>query len=244
MIVTSGWIKTRCVDWIRQEMAKQCRATGKTANFNVIMGNDSHVVGKWINSGTDFIYLDHAYFKRGWANKMFRAVRGKLHMTETRKRPDDRLKKLGVQIEPWRKERGPKVVVIPTYMTHEAIYGDRLRRWESETVARLKTLTDRPIVVKREKGNLREYLKDAWALVGTGTVASVEAALMGVPVFVTDLDPSWPINAGPLENIERPEFPDRHDWACTLSYASWHATEIDEVNWIDYDYALRDHLPS
>ncbi len=229
---------------MQHEILLQAKQAGVTHHVNVVMGNVDRRVAEWINGGVDFYYLDHAYFMRGWSHNMFRCVRGKLHLTEAKNRPDDRLKRFGVKIEPWRKNRGSKIVVIPTYMTHEAIYGERLRRWEIDTVAKLKTLTDRPISVKREKGNLRAYLDDAWALVGTGTVASVEAALMGVPVFVTDLDPAWPVNAGPLENIESPEFPDRDRWACSLAYASWNSDEIEGVKWLDYDYSLRHDKPS
>ena len=239
----SGFIKTSCAGWIINEIQRQAKRRGIQYWKNVIMGNVDHRLAQWVNNGEDFYYLDHAYFQRGWANNNFRCIRGKLHLTEIKKRPDDRLKKLGIEIEPWRKPRGSKIVVIPTYMTHERIY-QGLAAWEGATVSRLKALTDRKVVVKREKGNLREYLSDAWCVVGTGTVATVEAALMGVPVFVTDKDPAWPVNAGPLENIDSPEFHERFEWACSLAYASWNASEIDQINWIDYDYSLCDDLPS
>jgi hypothetical protein len=67
---------------------------------------------------------------------------------------------------------------------------------------------------------------------------------MGVPVFVGERDPALPVSSGPLEKIESPEFPERHEWACSLAYASWNSQEIGQVDWIDYDYSLRDDLPS
>ena len=238
--MNTGWIKTACAGWVQTEILRQAKTAGRSHHTNVMMGNTSHMLAKWVHEGTDFYYLDHAYFKRGWANNNFRCIRRALHLTSVKNRPGDRLKKLGVQIEPWRKERGSKIVLIPTYVTHEQIWPG-LRQWEQETIAHLRTLTDRPIVVKREKGNLREYLRDAWALCATGSVASIEAALMGVPVFVTDKDPAWPISQ-PLDRIESPEFPERFEWACSLAYASWNADEIGSIDWLDYDYSLRHDL--
>ncbi len=156
----SGWIKTACAGWIQSEILRQLKRRGGKHHTNVVMGNVDLRLAQWVAEGTDFYYLDHAYFKRGWNNNNFRAIRGALHLTTVKSRPDDRLKKWGIQIEPWRKERGSKIVVIPTYMTHEKIYPG-LSTWERDTVAKLKTLTDRPIVVKRTKGELRQYLSDA-----------------------------------------------------------------------------------
>lgn len=221
---------------------KQAKLANRTHHTNVIMGNVSSMLSTWVRDGSDFYYLDHAYFKRGWSTNNFRCIRRGLHLTKVNKRPDDRLKKFDVQIEPWRKERGSKIVMIPTYMTHEAIYPG-LARWMDDTKKRIGELTDRPVVVKREKGGLRQYLEDAWCVVASGSVAAVEAALMGVPVFCSKLDPAYPVS-NPLEKIENPDYPERFDWACSLAYAQWNAEEIDRVNWIDYDYALCNDLSS
>ena len=63
---------------------------------------------------------------------------------------------------------------------------------------------------------------------------------MGVPVFSTPHCCSWPINAGPLEKIETPERPDRHAWACSLAYASWHADELERIDFRNYQYSMRE----
>ncbi len=188
--------------------------------------------------GSDFLYIDHSYFRRGWEWGMFRLTRGWCHLTTVKKRPDDRLKLLKVQIEPWRKT-GRRIVVIPP----SVFQAQFVTHWTQETLARLAALTDRPVFVKEQKGGLRECLSDAWAVVSWASVAGVEAALMGVPVFPTELCPSYPVRSGPLERIETPEHPERHEWACSLAYASWHVSEIKQINLGDYDYSRRDDLP-
>jgi hypothetical protein len=186
-------------------------------------------------SGKPWIYFDHAYFNRGWHNSNFRCIRNGIHLTKMLDRPTDRFKKHGVVIEPWRKT-GREIVIIPPSDAQTAIYGNTM--WLLETESRLCHLTDRPVVCKRSKQSaLRDFLRDAWAVVTYASVAGVEAALMGVPVFSTENCPSWPVNAGTLETIETPVYSEaREQWAAGLSYASWNWEEMKSIKWHDYHY--------
>lgn len=220
---------------IRSEVERKARQRGW--KHPVILGLMGHTKP---TPGTDYLYVDHSYFKRGWAHGHFRLTRNWVHLTSVKPRPDDRLKKFGVQIEPWRKTGTRVVIIPPTEFQKSALKtGD----WEKEAEARLKTVTDRPIVIKWEKGALREFLADAWAVVTWGSVAGVEAALMGVPVFAEPTSPAYPVSAGTWEKIESPEYPERHEWACSLAYASWHISEFGKIEYADYDYQIRHDLP-
>ncbi len=210
------------------------------AGPSVILGLADCRVRGALQAKKDFLYFDHSYFDRGWDKKHFRITRGWIHLTSIKKRPDDRMKKFGVVIEPWRKTGSRVVVIPPTEPYQTRIGGDG---WTDKTVAALTTITDRPIVVKAEKGNLREFLADAWAVVTWGSVAGVEAALMGVPVFAEPTCPAYPVSAGTIEQIEAPTYAEnRHEWACSLAYASWHTDEIGNIEFNDYDYSLRHDL--
>jgi hypothetical protein len=190
--------------------------------------------------GSDYLYVDHSYFKRGWEHGHFRLTRGWVHQTAIRQRPDDRMKKFGVKVEPWRKT-GHRIVVIPP-TPHQAAEL-KCDNWTTRTEKRLKEVTERPVVVKWEKGGLREFLADAWAVVTWGSVAGVEAALMGVPVFADQTCPAFPVSAGTLEQIETPTYAEnRHEWACSLAYASWHTSEFKQIEFNDYDYSIRNDL--
>jgi len=239
-----GWIKADCDRWIREEILKQSK--GVPVRRNVVIGCVSSELKRWIENGEDYYYLDHSYFNRGWANNNFRAIRKAFHLNTIKKRPDDRLRKFNVKIEPWRRNRGDRVVVIPVSHAHvsmsESIYGTD---WTERTVGKLKQITGRSIFVKKKGVNsLKEVLtQDCWAVVCHGSVAGVEAALMGFPVFAGEKCCAAPISAGPLEKIDDPELVDfRHEWASSLAYASWHKDEIGNVNWLDYDYELRHDL--
>ncbi len=195
---------------------------------------------QYIRDGTDFLYGDHAYFDRGWDKHHFRLIRNGHHLTKVLDRPDDRLKRWNVKIEPWR-TGGRDIVIIPPSTYYVEIYG--LKDWLQNTIAELKRHTDRHIHVKQSKGRLRECLleeHDAHAVVCCISAAGMEAALLGVPVFSTPNCCSWPITAGPLEQIETPERPDRHAWACSLAYANWHADDLAKIDFRSYCYSLRE----
>lgn len=239
-----GDLKANGQNWVMQTIAAQAKKAGVEHHTRVIMGLFDLRLRNYVAEKLDFYNLDHSYFQRGWHNRNFRAIRNHNHLTTIKKRPDDRIKKFGVTIEPWRKKRGNQIVVIPTYKNHHDLWPGH-ERWVSETVYRIKKVTDRPIIVKKKGSSpLKFWFDDMWCLVCNGSVAGLETALAGIPVFSGDKCCSYPISAGPVENIEKPELVDlRHELACSLSYASWNASEIEKVKWLDYDY-LCDDMPS
>ena len=184
-------------------------------------------------SGQDFLYFDNAYFKRG--GNRFRLIRKGFHLQRILDRPDDRWRALEIPIHPWRKT-GRDVVVIPPSAYHVELAGDR--NWLNRTVKRLGEITDRPIKVKHGKGDLPAYLKDTWAVVTFASVAGVEALVMGIPVFSGPLCPTLPVSAGPIENIEKPEYLDREPLLYGLAYASWDTEELfgGKIQLEDYEY--------
>lgn len=222
---------------IRDEVERHAKRRGW--RLPVILGLMGGKYGKPLEHD-DYLYVDHAYFKRGWEHGHFRLTRGWVHQTEIVSRPDDRMRKFGVKIEPWRKS-GEQVVIIPPTVHQRATLG--CDGWAERTEKRLREITDRPIAIKWEKGGLREFLAGAWAVVTWGSVAGVEAALMGVPVFAESTCPAYPVSAGPLERIETPQYAEnRHEWACSLAYASWHTSEFGLIEYRDYDYQVRHDL--
>jgi len=227
-----------------QAITLQAKEAGVQHHTNVITGLVDLRLKRWVADGTDFYNIDHSYFNRGWHNKNFRVIRRHNHLTTIKKRPDDRLKMWGAKIEPWRKERGSEIFIIPTYQGHHNMWPGH-ERWMSETIAKIKTVTDRRITVKKKgAGPLKNYFHLMWCLVCNGSVAGLEAGMAGIPVFAGDKCCAHPISAGPIENIEKPELVDfRHEWASSLAYACWNTSELEKVKWLDYDYELRNDLP-
>ncbi len=111
--------------------------------------------------------------------------------------------------------------------------------WHFTTAERLKTLTDRPVVIRwhpksrREPAKalaqppLAEALKDCWAVVTWASAIAGPALVAGVPVYVEAPHhvAQDACNRG-VENIERPATPDRLPALRRLAWAQWSEAEI------------------
>lgn len=171
-----------------------------------------------------FVYVDHAYFDRGYDRMNFRVVLNGLHQTKVRyDLPDDRMRRFCPFPRPWGK--GSKVIVIPVPPNHARFHG--AEDWTDRTVETLKRHTDREIIVKHKSGPpLASVLGDAWAVVSHSSVAGVEAAYNGTPVFGPQTSPAHYVGEEELSQIESPATPEREAWLRTLSYSQFHLSEI------------------
>ena len=192
------------------------------------------------HSGAPFLYMDNAYFRREPRGRLFRLVHSGVHLTKILDRPADRFEQISkegpITVEAWRKT-GRSVVVIPPSQAQKLSLG--FQNWEAETIARLRTSTDRPVVVKATKSTaLLDYLRqhDAWAVVTFASVAGMEAAMAGYPVYASERCCAYPVSAGPLERIETPEYHDRMPWLHSLAYAQWDLRELPKIDLEEYDY--------
>lgn len=169
-------------------------------------------------AGSAFVFMDHAYFNRGYENGNFRVLLGEIHQTGVTR---------GLQgktppIKDWK--QGSKVYVIPI-APNCAIWHDA-EHWTTETVSAIRKFTDREVIVKPKNGiPMGRLLHDAWGVVAHSSVAAVEAAQNGVPVFGPETSPGFPVSA-PIEDIEKPVFPDREDWLKTLAHSQFTLDEI------------------
>lgn len=171
-------------------------------------------------AGEPFVFMDHAYFERGYDKLNFRVLYNRIHQTEIIPNlPRDRKP----AARAWK--QGEKVFVIPVAPNcatwHEA------HHWTADTVAELKKHTDREIVVKpKNAAPLFTMLDKAWAVVSHSSVAAVEAAQNGVPVFGPETSPAYPVGLSDLSKIETPAMPKRDEWLKTLSYSQYSLNEI------------------
>lgn len=180
--------------------------------------------------GPETIYLDHAYFARGWHYGNFRAVRGGIHLTRIIPPREPRLRHFGVQMAPYRKDGRKVLVLVPSFRV-EAMIGRKDMAQEMAAEARKRT--DRPVVLKEGKTGLAEALRDTWVVICPVSVGGVEALVAGVPVISTPYCPSWPLS-NKMNDIESPELFDRQEWAESLAGATWNTSEIGGVDWRNY----------
>jgi hypothetical protein len=129
--------------------------------------------------------------------------------------------------------------------------------WLATTVSLLAQHTDRPLVIRPHPGDkkvseyldhsnpvpsvvrsnritvsnctdLRDDLKNCWAVVNHNSSPAVAAAIEGYPVFVTDPARSQcgDIANIDLANIETPTMPDRLAWVQRIAMSHWNFQEL------------------
>lgn len=139
-------------------------------------------------------------------------------------------------------------------------------KWLDETLAQLRTHTDRPILVRPHPGNqeiikqlkitqpkcrisdtkdIREDLEHAWATITYNSSPGVASLLWGVPVWVTDPEPAksqaWPLAQTQLQDIEQPILADRQSLYNRL--AQCHFTSEELVSGLAWRF-MRHRLPN
>lgn len=193
---------------------------------------------KWplLTRGEDCFYFDNPYFLRQEKHSRFRLIRGGTHLRKILPQQEGRSVYMP-PLQPWRTD-GKGILVIPPSESQIKIYG--AQDWLRKTLKRLSRSTGRHIVVKTDKQKpLYEALEKAWAVVTFGSVAGVEAAIAGVPVFAGPQCPALPITAGFPEDVDEPEYCDRREWLRSLAYACWTVDDLPRLDLENYDYTCR-----
>ncbi len=191
---------------------------------------------KWIAEKRTFIYWDRGYLRRVFATWLPRGADGGYYrwhvnafqMTEIRDVPDDRWRALNIakEVKPWRKG-GRKIVIADTLPDYWNVRGLPVD-WSWKMEKYLKTRTDRPIVVRSKESSVSLYddLKDAHCLVAHGSIAAVEAVVMGCPVFVDQESAAALVGRVGFDDLENPVYPERDKWLHALAYNQWNEAEL------------------
>jgi hypothetical protein len=155
-------------------------------------------------------------------------------MSRVRDVPDDRWRALRLQdqIRPWNKN-GRQVVVADTLPDYWLVRGLPVD-WSRQMCDRLRQHTGRTIVLRHKESKVPLYsdLKDAHCLVTHGSIAAVEAAIMGCPVFVDAESAASHVGVVGFADIEHPVYPDRQPWLNSLAYSNFSESEmLDGTVW-------------
>lgn len=85
---------------------------------------------------------------------------------------------------------------------------------------------------KESRRPLHADLDGAHALVTHGSIAAVEAVVLGCPVFVHPDSAAALVGRTDLKMIERPAMPERQSWLNALAYCQFNERElIDGTLW-------------
>ena len=201
------------------------------------------LIDEWIARGRRWVYWDRGYARRVFATWLPRGSGGgyyRWHIGSYQLQtvdpvcPADRWQVLGVDhcVLPWRTNKGKHIVVAepsPTYQRFHQIEG-----WTERTIAALRCYTDRQLI-RRDKEcprSLQQDLDGAHALVTHGSIAAVEAVILGCPVFVDVSSAAALVGRTDLSQIENPVYPERSAWLHSLAYSQFSESElVDGTLW-------------
>lgn len=193
---------------------------------------------KWRKGKRAFIYWDRGYLRRVFATWLPRGDNGGYYrwhinafqMERVLDVPDDRWRALNLLhiVRPWRRSQpGDKIVIadtLPDYWNMRGLSAS----WSHRKAVELKRKTSRPIVVRHKESKVPLYdeLRDAHCLVAHGSIAAVEAVVMGCPVFVDKESAAALVGRVGFDDLEHPVYPDRQQWLNSLAYHQFNELEL------------------
>lgn len=204
-----------------------------------LVRNNLNLIKQYQQNNISFYFADMPYWNRWMGDNRdscsWRIIPNALHCNWINNFPDDRFKKLNVTVKEWR-NNGNHILVCPSSNTMDRFYENN--NWLANTINELKKYTDRPIKIRHKpranktsgprvaKIPFEEEIKNAWAVVTSVSIAGVEAACAGIPVFCSRYSPCAPLGNVDLSNIEKPMLDDRKKWVNNLSYYQYTEEEI------------------
>lgn len=199
------------------------------------------------------IFADLGYWgrrKRSRWDGYHKMVLNNRHPTDyfqSRPHSPERFNEFGIDIKPWRDE-GRHILVVGMSAKAAGAEGLLAESWERETIARLRTLSKRPIVYRpkpnwlgarripgasfEKEQSLDEAFRDCHVVVAHHSNVAVDALMAGVPCICPGGVASR-LSSHRLEDVESPLMPDgRYQWACDLAWTQFSVEEIESgVAW-------------
>lgn len=203
------------------------------------MPETRELLDEWITRKRDFCYWDRGYVRRIFATWLprgenggfYRWTRNGFQMSAIRNVPDDRWKSLNIKIEPWRKN-GKHILICAPTRTYARFH--HTEDWIANVIDALARVTDRQLMIrdKESKRPLQMDLDGAHCCVTHGSIAAVEAAILGTPIFVDKSSAASLIGHTDLRKIETPIYSDREPWCHNLAYNQFSEPElVDGTLW-------------
>ena len=214
-----------------------------------LVNNNLTLVKEYQKQNIPFYFTDMPYWGRWMGNNRdscyWRVIPNNLHCNWIKSYPSDRFNNLSVSVKEWRKT-GNHILVCPSSTTMNRFYDQD--NWLKQTLDTLSMYTDRPIKIRHKPRNkytsgplaatipFEEDVKNAWAVVTLASIAGVDAACMGIPVFCDVNSPCSQLGNIDLSLIENPKLNERTSWLNTLAYYQF--TEQELRNGILNDFIL------
>ena len=162
---------------------------------------------------------------------------------------ENRAEKLGIRLQPW--QQGQNIIIAVQRSDSEQWNGlPASDEWVDQTISRIRTHTDRPIVVRPhprqnitpisgvtirqprplvntyDSFDFDSELSNAWCVINENSGPGCQSVIAGVPAFVGIDSLAAPVANMDLADIEKPWMPDRTAWVETIAHTEWTTEEL------------------
>lgn len=225
-----------------------------------ILRGSGLVYKECVRQKKDFLFIDHAYFLKGYEGVNWMRVTKNRHAFGPNliNKPSLRFQQYfegKYKLEPWKGNKHGHVLVLPP--TNAISWLFDAHDWEKTIVDRLKAVTDRPIKIRAkpedpivdDRGNLiwmqtndskdiplSEDIASAHAVVVYNSNSVIEAVRQGVPAICEEHCAAYPISFK-LEDLADPSKftrePPRQQLFNDLAYSQFTRAELRSINLLD-----------
>ena len=212
------------------------------------MRHNQEVWKTFRDSDRDVIVLEVGMLKRGRTWKLgLNGVNRRAWFGQDLQ--ENRAHKLGIHLQPW--HQGENIVIAVQRGDSEQWSGlPEPRAWVEQTVAKIKSVTNRPIVVRPhprqriagiagvtvrnphplvntyDSFDFDTDLANAWCVINENSGPGCQSVIAGVPAFVGTDSLAAPVANLDLSDIEKPWMPDRTAWLEDIAHTEWTVEEI------------------
>lgn len=204
---------------------------GDAAVYGILRGCDA-IIRECEWRLRDYYHIDHAYVCRSNHydrdfNGHYRITRNAFQWSGETRYPPDRWNGLGVKIRPWER-RGRHIIVAPLSGAVAKFLNIDSVKWLNAVLAEISKHTDRKVYVKQKgRGEIDDFMNDAWMLVTHSSNTAVDALLRGIPVCTLGESAAKPLSTD-LCDIESPVYGDREAWCWGLAYNQFTLSEMKD----------------
>jgi len=217
---------------------------GGMGMFWGLVGQNHQMIKTYDAKHGSWLFSDMPYFGRWNPHRpddecYWRICKNSVHQRDIfRNDPPDRFDKFGISIAK-KRVKGDEIILCPSSNNMHILVGNMTQRdWILSTIETIQKITDRPIRVRhkpRKNGTsgphvadipFAEDIKNAYCVVASASMASVEAIINGVPVVTTsNHNPVTSLGISCIEAVDW--YPDEAKNICnTLAYSQFTSKEM------------------
>lgn len=193
--------------------------------------------------GIDFVYIDMPYFdstryhfvNNDLTKSYFRVCFNSVFNNKIYNVPDDRFKKLNIEIKEWKKN-GSCIIFFMSSPVVTNFYSNNNEVKKIVDYVK-KIYPNKMVKISYKKSSklvknlvpIKDQVKDCFFTLSITSMAAIQSIILGVPSFCHEESPCAPVSGKINSNLKDIKYPEnRIEWLKTLSYSQYNLEEISK----------------